>query len=65
MANSQGKQTYTAKGRLRTSPMPYFYGKEWALLKRIDTSLAEISTSLKDLVQIEKEKLEAQHAQVS
>jgi len=58
------RQTYTAKGRLRTSPMPFLYGKEWASVKSIVQSLvlnnqylAGIDASLKDLVELEKQKL--------
>jgi hypothetical protein len=67
------RPTFTDKGRLKTCSMLMLLGKEWTAIKSgvhslsgIDNSLREniipilngIDTSLKDLVEIEKQKLE-------
>lgn len=57
----KSKQTFTDKGRLRTCPMPNLYGKEWTALKSVVQSLAGIDASLKDLVEIERQKFEVEN----
>ena len=62
---STSKQTYTEKGRLKVASMPILWGKEWNVMKSIAQSLIEnnatlknIEVSLKDIVEIERMKLE-------
>lgn len=50
------KTSFTEKGRLRVCSMPYLYGKELKIAKDIRDSLKEIATSLRDLVEIQREK---------
>ncbi len=38
--------------------MPFLYGKEWAVARDIRESLKQIATSLNDLVELERAKLE-------
>lgn len=59
--------SFTPKGRLKTCPYIQLYGKEWKALKEIRDSLSEMlvvqtsmAQSLKDLAELEREKLHIQ-----
>lgn len=52
------KQTFTKQGRQRVASMPVLWAKEWGAVKRFLELLESIDTSLKDLVEVEREKQE-------
>ena len=56
------KQAYTKGGRQKTCPMPYLYGKEWTAVVSIRNSLNEINATLKDIYELEKQKLELKNS---
>ena len=52
------KPTFTPKGRLKIVSMLFLWGKEWGAINSIKQSLDGINNSLKDLVEMQREKLE-------